>query len=180
MTCVPAKACKVALSGATAKWPNRNRASDGICGDESHQARTSDHNQGNAFDLTHDPANGVDCHVHAETATKDTRVKYVIWNRRIWNPSVSQSWRSYSGSNPHTKHMHVSIKPGSRDDVRPWWPDEGVDMPLSDADIQKVALATANLLLSQGYLGTANHHMVSDAGRLNTVVKDVKTLLART
>src|SRR5688500_6227543 len=48
------------------RWPNRNKRSDGWLGDAAHQATPSDHNpnpQGVvcAFDLTHDPANGVDC-----------------------------------------------------------------------------------------------------------------------
>jgi hypothetical protein len=34
-------------------------------------------------------------------------VKYIIFNRQIWNPS--QGTRPYSGSNPHTTHVHVSF-----------------------------------------------------------------------
>jgi hypothetical protein len=46
----PATACVRALQDATARWPSRNRASDGIMGDPLHQQRKSDHNDGNAFD----------------------------------------------------------------------------------------------------------------------------------
>lgn len=42
MGCVPAPSCKQALADATTAWPHRNRSSDGICGDASHQAKKSD------------------------------------------------------------------------------------------------------------------------------------------
>lgn len=122
MGCVPAPACKALLAQATALWPKRNKASDGICGDARHQARKSDHNLGNAVDLTHDPKNGCDAHAIAELvkASDDPRVSYIISNQRIWNPKVSPKWRAYSGSNPHIKHVHISIKADKRGDTSPW------------------------------------------------------------
>lgn len=35
-------------------------------------------------------------------------VMYVIWNRRSWNPKRG-TWVAYTGSNPHTDHVHVSF-----------------------------------------------------------------------
>lgn len=93
-------------------------------GDLRHQALPSDHNDGNAFDLTHDPANGCDAHrlVHELVARRDPRVKYVISNRQIWSTLLAaKGWRPYSGSNPHTKHAHVSITWAARGDTSPWW-----------------------------------------------------------
>jgi hypothetical protein len=121
--CIPAPACRAALAEATRRWPNRNRATDGICGDAAHHARVSDHNTGDAFDLTHDPIRGCDAHRLAEAlvARRDPRVKYVISRRRIWNPSVSPRWRPYTGSNPHESHAHVSIRQAARGDTSPWW-----------------------------------------------------------
>ena len=146
-----APACKKALSDATLRWPKRNRASDGIIGDAAHQARKSDHNDGNAFDLTHDPTNGVDYEELSRDVVWDSRVTYVIWNRQICftdqphrrqadesctspryrGPEKNKSWEPYVGTNPHTKHMHVSIRDDARDDLSPWpWsPDE---KPLTD------------------------------------------------
>lgn len=115
-----APALRRARVDANAAYPGRNRASDGIMGDPSHQARASDHNQGNAIDITHDPAHGCDGGVLASLAMTDPRVKYVIWDRRIWNPSISPSWRLYTGSNPHTHHVHISIHAHMRNDERPW------------------------------------------------------------
>lgn len=130
MGCKPAPACKKALTDATKHWPERNRASDGLCGDAAHAKRKSEHNPdasgfAHAFDITNDTANGPDCGVLAGqlTASGDPRVKYIIWNSRIWFPqagSKPQGWSKYTGPNKHTKHMHVSIKPNSTNDLRPW------------------------------------------------------------
>ena len=132
-----APAASSLLSQATALWPNRNRASDGTLGDPAHAARASDHNPDSrgivhAADLTHDPANGCDNNVNAEQVKNDPRVKYVIWNRRIWNPSISRTWRPYTGSNPHDHHMHVSVLSGPlENDTRPWF-NEGEDAMTAD------------------------------------------------
>jgi hypothetical protein len=90
-------------------YPARGRASDGTWGDKAHQARKSDHNTGDAVDITHDPGSGADGDTIAAMALKDPNVKYVIWNRQIYNTS-KPGWRPYTGSNPHTKHVHVSFK----------------------------------------------------------------------
>jgi hypothetical protein len=143
------------LSQATALWPNRNRASDGTLGDQAHAARQSDHNPGHngmvhAADLTHDPANGVDNNVLAEQVKDDPRVKYVIWNRRIWNPSISRSWRPYTGSNPHDHHMHVSVTDAGENDASPWFDTTEEDMPLNDADLFSIGVIVKKSLADAG------------------------------
>jgi hypothetical protein len=103
--------------------PSRSKASDGTIGDESHQSRDSDHNAWvkdgsmgvvTAMDITHDPAHGVDAGKLAEAlrVSGDPRIKYIISNRRIANPSIAGgAWRPYTGSNPHDKHFHISVQP---------------------------------------------------------------------
>jgi hypothetical protein len=142
--CIPAPTCRAALDQATKKWPGRNRLSDGICGDARHQRRTSDHNEGNAFDLTHDPAHGLDTYMLAELMRRkpDPRVKYIISNGRIWNPSISPEWRTYTGDNPHTKHMHVSIKSTARNQVGDWWNQYDVE-PRSSSPREDLLMAIA-------------------------------------
>jgi hypothetical protein len=124
-----APSVRAALQQATVRWPKRSRASDGTLGDAAHAARQSDHNPDadgvvHAFDLTHDPADGVDCETLATLLVqrRDKRVKYIIWNRRICN-SNTWTWRAYGGKNPHTKHMHVSIHDtyAAETDESPWW-----------------------------------------------------------
>jgi hypothetical protein len=121
--------------------PDRSKASDGTIGDQRHcgQANApSDHcpriRDGHigvvtAIDITHDVNNGCDAGVIAESirADRDPRVKYIIWNRRICSSYRHAGndpwvWRNYTGSNPHTKHIHISVKgdPGSYDSQMAW------------------------------------------------------------
>lgn len=104
-----------------ARAPGRATGSDGSIGDAAHQSRSSDHNAWRrgargepvvgAIDVTHDPRGGFDSYAFAESLRKyrDPRVKYVISNGKIWNPSVSPEWRTYVGKNPHDHHVHVSV-----------------------------------------------------------------------
>lgn len=110
-------------------WPDRSKASDGTIGDPAHASRPSDHNPNRdgvvtALDITNDPINGPDAGELADTlkASRDPRIKYIISNRRIWNPSISKDWRPYTGSNPHSRHVHISVKPDRNlyDAVTPW------------------------------------------------------------
>jgi hypothetical protein len=104
-----------------ATWPGRSRLSDGILGDGAHQARASDHNTGDALDITYDPAAGPDLDELAALLFQDGRTRYVIWNKQIASRDIAGgAWRPYPGSNPHTRHLHVSIYPAQRDDVAPW------------------------------------------------------------
>ncbi len=127
----PAPTCRKALNDATLRFPSRSRASDGIMGDAAHQRRRSDHNLGNAFDLTHDPAHGVNCNALALLVIGDARVTYVIWNRQIYNRArAAEGWRPYGGSNPHTHHMHVSIRDAERNNLAAWaWSPGGATLP---------------------------------------------------
>lgn len=38
------------------------------------------------------------------------RIKYIIWQRRSWNPKRG-TWAPYTGSNPHTDHVHATFEP---------------------------------------------------------------------
>jgi hypothetical protein len=107
--------------------PNRSKASDGTIGDAAHASRKSDHNPWvkdgaigvvTAMDITNDPARGCDAQklVDALVNSRDARIKYVIWNRRKISSQVQPwVWRAYTGTNPHNKHFHVSVKPDKAD-----------------------------------------------------------------
>jgi peptidoglycan hydrolase-like protein with peptidoglycan-binding domain len=119
-----AKSLDKLLAQINALAPGRSKASDGAIGDSAHASRDSDHNPWyvalgtrwvTARDFTHD-SRKFDAHSFAETLriSRDKRIKYVISNRRIFSGpgSVHEAWqwRSYAGSNPHDKHIHVSVR----------------------------------------------------------------------
>lgn len=81
----------------------------GVWGDKSHQQRQSDHNTGDAQDFgVSDPNMGSEIVNKLQSEAGERNVKYIIYNGRIWNPSVSPEWRKYSGPDPHNTHIHVS------------------------------------------------------------------------
>lgn len=121
-------------------FPSRSKVSDGGIGDAAHQANSSsDHNPHvrdskggrvvTARDFTFDnnPSDGVgvDCHwlAAALVASRDPRIKYIIWNGRIISSKQQPwQWRSYHGKNPHKHHLHLSVMAGEKlfDDVSEW------------------------------------------------------------
>jgi hypothetical protein len=130
----PAKSLVVLRSAIDSAHPGRNKASDGTLGDAAHAGRDSDHNPWikdglvgvvTAIDITHDPMSGCDANriVAALVASRDRRIKYIIWNRQIVNSTVAPwRWRPYTGRNPHTTHFHLSVASSKAqfDDESPW------------------------------------------------------------
>ena len=110
------------LRQATALRPKRKKASDGLLPSKEHlkQSPNSDHNTGFAVDITHDPNGGIDCFDLYQKLQEDKRVKYLIFQGKIW--SVDKGENRYTGSNPHAKHLHISIKPNHGNDTSPWFP----------------------------------------------------------
>jgi hypothetical protein len=110
------------LRQATAIAPLRMKASDGLLPSKSHlkQNPVSDHNTGLAVDLTHDKLGGIDCSIIFEKLKEDSRVTYLIFKGIIW--SKEKGDRRYTGSNPHNKHLHISIKPSMATITTPWFP----------------------------------------------------------
>jgi hypothetical protein len=126
------------LRQATKMSPSRMKASDGLLPSKAHQAQNpdSDHNTGLAVDLTHDPAHNIDCVDMYEQLKKDKRVKYLIFKGQIWIPGRGD--KPYTGSNPHNKHLHISIKDNCGNDDSPWFP--WLDKPAySTADQARLA-----------------------------------------
>lgn len=115
--------------------PSRSRVSDGSIGDAAHATRSSDHNPHlylrgmhwvSARDWTNDPRGGLDCTKLATSliSSRDSRIKYLIWDGRICAGAAGPSpwrWRSYSGTNPHRAHLHLSVVDGAGAlDPRAW------------------------------------------------------------
>jgi len=138
-----------------AAFPNRRTDSDGTIGDADHQDRTSDHNpqypappgnpegQIDAGDYTNDPSSGADMGVISESIrkSKDQRVKYVIFNRRIfYGPDYTSPfvWFSYTGTDPHTGHMHLSVRDATCNENYAWAISSG---PVEEDDMRGKLLA---------------------------------------
>jgi hypothetical protein len=109
------------LRQATKICPSRKKASDGLLPSKAHLAKNpnSDHNTGYAVDLTHNIEVGIDCAEVFKHLQNDPRVKYLIFNHRIWTPEKGVD--IYTGSNPHVKHIHISIKDECGNDTSPWF-----------------------------------------------------------
>jgi hypothetical protein len=113
------------LRQATAISPSRKKASDGLLPSAAHihQNPNSDHNTGFAVDLTHDKLAGIDCFNLFQELKADKRVKYLIFQGKIWSVDrAKEGDREYTGPNKHEKHLHISIKEECGGDTSPWFP----------------------------------------------------------
>ena len=103
----------VALRGEiNARWPNRDKTSDGWIGDTAHSSRVSDHNpdeKGCVYAIDVD-IDGINIQRVLNAAVGDPRVWYVIYNRIIRSRTYDWQPRAYTGSNPHDHHIHISIR----------------------------------------------------------------------
>lgn len=133
-----AQALETLLAEVNAEAPHRSKISDGSIGDPAHSSRLSDHNPNaagvvRARDITHDPDEGVDGnlladHIRALGLRGHPALganAYVIWRSRIASATDDGrpwDWEPYSGSNPHDKHVHVSVTtdPAGYDSTAPW------------------------------------------------------------
>lgn len=143
--------------------PTRDKATDGSIGDEAHSQNVSDHNPDETGSVPIEDSDTIN-EVHAIDVDKtgpwpwaggmeaavqhilkrcragqETRLRYIIYDRRIW--SASNGWRqeSYSGSNPHTEHAHFSASyvTAREADTSTWHLEDLV--ALTDAEIEKIA-----------------------------------------
>jgi hypothetical protein len=112
--------------------PGRSHVSDGSIGDAAHQAETSDHNPDETGAVPIHDADHLN-EVHAIDVTTDlgeasgltmervvqflltrcrsgaeTRLRYAIFNRRIWEADNDWRQKAYTLADPHTGHAHFS------------------------------------------------------------------------
>jgi hypothetical protein len=106
-----------------AVWPDRKHGLDGSIGDAAHQATQSDHNPDSrgivhAIDIDN---RGIDpYHVVSQVIQDELPTSYVVYNRQIWSRTRQFVPRPYTGDNPHTDHIHVSIRYGEHWESANW------------------------------------------------------------
>lgn len=114
-----APSLKKLFAEINARWPNRDRTSDGSIGDAAHSARESQHNPNRdpsdsipdgtvtAIDVD---STSIDANALIRAAIADSRTWYIIHNRTIWSSTYDFRARRYTGTNPHTGHVHISLR----------------------------------------------------------------------
>lgn len=104
-----------------------DRPNDGTIGDASHAARKSEHNpnRDSSDDVPDGAVTAMDIYTKVGSKTwisaaeftkllntfkKDSRVWYVIHKGYIYSRTYNWAKRKYTGSNPHTNHIHISLR----------------------------------------------------------------------
>jgi hypothetical protein len=93
------------------KWPSRDHRTDGWYADPKERI-SKGHNPGHrglshAIDVDDD---GIDeSWIISHIAKNDKVLWYIIWNRKLYSNTYNWVPRTYTGSNPHTDHMHIEI-----------------------------------------------------------------------
>ncbi|GAA0471634.1 hypothetical protein Ade02nite_51120 [Paractinoplanes deccanensis] len=143
--------------------PNRDKSSDGSIGDAAHQATQSDHNDDEVGNVPIHDADRIH-EVHAIDVDVDLRepgltmemvvqfllkrcrsgaekrLRYIIYNRRIWQQSNGWAQQAYHGSNPHDHHAHFSSSyTTSLEASTASWHLEDIPVALTSADKSWIA-----------------------------------------
>lgn len=138
--------------------PDRDYASDGWIGDTAHQQEISDHNPDETGSVPIHDADKVN-EVHAIDVDDDlresdltmekvvqfllgrcrsgaeTRLRYIIYNRRIWDYRSDWVQKAYTGPSPHTEHAHFSFSyDTAREAATASWHLEDIPVALNSAD----------------------------------------------
>jgi hypothetical protein len=145
MACTCAPALLQLRKEINAKWPDRDKASDGCCGDDAHAARKSDHNPdadgyAHALDIDENLTDNVGSLAFlVPVLLADSRTKYVIYEGEIHYPPATT--KPYTGVNAHKQHLHLSIKGTATFETRPWLAVEKPDpAPIEEDDMPGPAI----------------------------------------
>lgn len=118
--------------------PNRNKAQDGTIGDAAHEQEPSDHNPDETGQVEDEWDSDSINEVHARDIDargpwapgwsmerivqlvvarcrggQERRLRYVIFNGRIWSEASNWQPRTYTGGDQHREHSHWSFHYGS-------------------------------------------------------------------
>lgn len=138
--------------------PDRDKTTDGTIGNAAHQLNVSDHNDDevgrvpirdadskhevHAVDLDADlrepnlTMEMVVQHVLARCRSgAEKRLRYIIFNRRIWEAANGWRQRAFAGDSPHTEHAHFSASYETKHEASTAsWELEAIPVALTAAD----------------------------------------------
>lgn len=159
-------------SNFNARFPNRDKTTDGTIGDWEHQQHVSSHNPDDtvgsmseysdsdtiaevrAIDIDKDLG---DPHVTMQDvvdkilATPEDlkRLRYIIYNRTIWAKSNGWDPVPYDGVSPHTEHVHLNGDP-NYDNANANW--SVLEVGMADLAPHEIVNAIANGSIDKGYI----------------------------
>lgn len=177
----------------------RDKGADGWIGDAAHQNEVSDHNPdstGRVLALDIDSSGPwpvefdtyVNNIVDRQNDGYDTRLEYVIWNRRIASRSNGWNWVKYTGSNdPHINHAHFSARHDHTGNTsgKTWAfiPEEDDDMPtVSEIWAAAFGPKTNRITAGQVIVNTKEdvEDILSDIAILKTDIAEIKAAVITT
>lgn len=162
------------------EWaPDRDHTSDGTIGDATHQAETSGHNPDDtsgvkaewngdpdstpevrAIDIDTNFRNGFSAQElvdHIVALRPSSVLRYVIYNRRIWEAGNGWTSRTYTGASPHTEHIHFSGSYTQASDNNTTY-----DYRLDELDMTPAQLDTILNAIRQPYTNTSTKPGLSE------------------
>ena len=175
-----------------ARFPTRDKGTDGWIGDEAHQEHVSGHNPDDtegskseytdadtkaevrAIDVDKDLRDAVVSmqaviNLILKTTNDLKRLKYIIFNRQIWSKSNNWVVREYTGTNGHTEHAHFSGDPAYDEDASAWSVlTIGGTMALTQADV--------DLILRSDAVPWVAGHQYTVGGAINDTAQRVITI----
>jgi hypothetical protein len=133
-----------------------------------------------AADFPHAPQWEMDGPMITESMRKarDPRVGYIICNRRITGPNHGWVWQTYTGSDPHDTHFHVSTVHTAVADRTELWTfqgQRGIDM----AEFTQKQIDDVVYTLVTNPKGALHARLTGIEDNVKALREDVSALLAR-
>ena len=175
--------------------PSRDHASDGSIGDKAHQDEVSDHNPDETGSVPIHDADKIN-EVHAIDVDDDLResdltmekvvqfllgrcrsgaekrLRYIIYNRRIWSASSGWVQKTYTGASPHTEHAHFSASYVTNLEASTAsWHLEDIPVSITAADWAKLEDMLEGGAVSRGLRGQPNNLSDTERKALAEVVR---------
>ena len=101
----------------------------------------SEHKEGRAWDWTISVGNAAaddliawllatDAQGNQYAMARRVGIMYIVWNKQIWGAyRPADGWRAYTGSDPHTSHMHISFTWDGANKKTSFWSGSGTVTP---------------------------------------------------